>query len=321
MRCYVFKAVLFFAVSGIAIGGCAQTFKAAPDARNVSPADAYAGTAPGKGRAAAGTGSPVIRAAPRTSPGTASGNAHGRGAGGAARALDAAVAPLAREDGGHVAVAVQNLVTGKRASYSGTGEYAAASIEKADILAARLYQEQREGESGLSRDERQLADAMITRSDNDAASALWRDAGGPAGVDAANRAFGLRETAAGNGPYWGLTETTADDQLRLLRQLMAGGPVLKAAAQGYERDLMSDVEPSQAWGVSAAADPGTPVALKNGWLPNPGLWVINSIGAVTHRGQRMLVAVLSDDNPTEGSGIGLVEQVARKAADAMASSR
>jgi hypothetical protein len=83
---------------------------------------------------------------------------------------------------------------------------------------------------------------------------------------------------------------------------------------------MSHVEADQQWGVTAAADPGTGFMVKNGWLPNPYLWEINSIGEVTHDGQRMLIAVLSDDNASETSGISLVEEVAKAAASSMAAS-
>ena len=50
------------------------------------------------------------------------------------------------------------------------------------------------------------------------------------------------------------------------------------------------------------------------------LWEINSIGEITHDGQRMLIDVLSRYNASEDSGITLVQQVAEAAADAMAKS-
>jgi hypothetical protein len=63
--------------------------------------------------------------------------------------------------------------------------------------------------------------------------------------------------------------------------------------------------------------------VKDGWLPSgtTGLWEINSIGEVVHDGQRMLIAVLSEGNATEDSGISLVQTVAGAAADAMATSK
>jgi hypothetical protein len=86
---------------------------------------------------------------------------------------------------------------------------------------------------------------------------------------------------------------------------------------------MSQVEADQQWGVPAAADDGSPFMVKNGWLPTrtTGLWEINSIGQVVHDGQRMLIAVLSEGNATEDSGISLVQTVAETAASAAASAK
>src|ERR1700683_2669439 len=71
------------------------------------------------------------------------------------------------------------------------------------------------------------------------------------------------------------------------------------------------------WGVPAAADPGHRYLVKNGWLPNPALWSINSIGEIEHDQDQLLVAVLSDGNSTEDAGISAVQAVVQKAADAM----
>ncbi len=56
--------------------------------------------------------------------------------------------------------------------------------------------------------------------------------------------------------------------------------------------------------------------VKNGWLPSgtTGLWEINSIGEVVHDRQRMLIAVLSEGNAAEDSGISTVQTVAGAAA-------
>lgn len=161
---------------------------------------------------------------------------------------------------------------------------------------------------------------MIENSDNDSASALYDDVGGAEAIDDANRVCGLTETTAGTDGYWGLTTATVDDQIRLLRVVFTRPSPLSPASQEYVQSLMSDVEADQQWGVTAAADPGTQFMVKNGWLPNPYLWEINSIGEVTHDGQLMLIAVLSDDNASEASGISLVEDVARTAASALTSS-
>ena len=94
--------------------------------------------------------------------------------------------------------------------------------------------------------------------------------------------------------------------------------VLSPASRDYIQGLMGQVESDQQWGVPAAADSGTGVLVKNGWLPNPVLWSVNSIGEISHDQDRMLVAVLSDGNSTEGAGISAIQAVAQNAADAMA---
>lgn len=231
--------------------------------------------------------------------------------------LSAAVAPLVTADDGHVSVAVDDLSTGQTASYGGTEEYHTASIVKVDILSTLLYQAQQEDRQ-LSETEQELATTMIENSDNDAASDLYDDDGASSGIDAANRVFGLTETTVGTDGYWGLTNTTVDDQIRLLRQVFTTPSTLSAQSQAYIQGLMGQVESDQQWGVPAAADSGTSFEVKNGWLPDPTLWVINSLGEVTHDGQRMLIAVLSNDNETEDGGISVVQNVAVKAADALA---
>jgi hypothetical protein len=234
----------------------------------------------------------------------------------ARRDLTAAVDPLIRDDGDHVAVAVDDLASGAQAACGGTEEFITASIVKVDILATLLYQAQRAGH-GLSASQQALATSMIEESNNDSASDLYGEVGGAAGVDAANRVFGLRKTEAGAAGFWGLTTTTADDQIRLLRQVFTRPSVLWPASQDYIRDLMGRVESAQQWGVPAAATQGTEFRVKNGWLPDPSLWEINSIGEVVHGHQRMLIAVLSDDNASEYGGISVVQEAAAVAAQSM----
>jgi beta-lactamase class A len=233
------------------------------------------------------------------------------------RLLSAAVGPLVASADGRVSVAVDDLSTGQAASFGGAEEYDTASIVKVDILSTLLYQARQEGRQ-LSPAEQALATTMIENSDNGAASRLYDDVGGADGIDDANQAFGLTETTVGTNGVWGLTTTTVDDQVRLLRQVFTTPSALSPDSRGYIQGLMSQVEPDQQWGVPAAADSGTPFAVKDGWLPNPTLWEINSIGEVTHDGQRMLIAVLSSGNETEDGGISLVEDVAVRAADALA---
>jgi beta-lactamase class A len=234
--------------------------------------------------------------------------------------LTAAVAPVIAASGGNVAVAVDDLSTGMTAAYDGGTEFVTASIVKVDILATLLYQLQQAGQPVCADDQYQ-AQTMIENSDNDAASELYAEVGGAQAIDEANQAFGLTQTTVGTDGYWGLTTTTAADQIQLLRTVFTSPSPLSSTSQNYIQGLMSQVETDQQWGIPAAADPGTPFMVKNGWLPNPTRWEINSIGEVVHDGQQLLIAVLSADNASEQAGISLVETVATKAAAAVTSTQ
>ncbi|MFF5428745.1 serine hydrolase [Streptomyces griseofuscus] len=216
----------------------------------------------------------------------------------------------------HATVAVLDLDAGATTPVI-QGEdraYDTASIVKVDILAALLLKAQDERRA-LTDEERGHAEPMIKRSDNDAADALWKEIGRDPGLTAANQRLGLTSTTAGSSGRWGLTRTTASDQIRLLRAVFddsAQSP-LTPGSRTYIRTLMGEVLPEQSWGVSAVNAAGT--ELKNGWLQRTttGLWDVNSIGEVTLGGHRCLVAVLSDGSASMSDGVSLVEQAARTA--------
>ncbi|MFI0089302.1 serine hydrolase [Streptomyces bobili] len=232
--------------------------------------------------------------------------------------LAKAMASVTVPGAARVSVAVLDVGSGLSAVH-GTGAFDTASIVKVDILAALLLQAQDAGRH-LTAGEKTYATAMIESSDNDSATALWNSVGGAAGLDAANERFGLTGTEGGDGLLWGLTRTTAADQLTLLRQVFgtdSTGSELSEASRTYLQGLMGRIAAGQRWGVSAVAD-GSSWALKNGWLPRTatGLWDVNSIGRVTSGGHDYLVAVLSDGNATQAKGVALVEAAAEAAMSA-----
>ncbi|MFE0676748.1 serine hydrolase [Streptomyces sp. NPDC058867] len=214
--------------------------------------------------------------------------------------------------GAEVSVAVLDLESGESASY-GDGAFDTASIVKVDVLATLLLQAQDAGRS-LTAAEKTYATAMIENSDNASTSALWETIGRAEGLAAANERFGLTDTEGGEGMLWGLTQTTATDQITLLQQVFGEDSELDEDSRSYLQGLMERIAVDQRWGVSAAAD-GSEWALKNGWLPRSttGLWDINSVGRVTVDGHDYLVAALSDGNTTKAGGVDLVEAAARAA--------
>ena len=107
---------------------------------------------------------------------------------------------------------------------------------------------------------------------------------------------------------WGLTTTTAADQVTLLDRLAEPNEVRSTSASRRRThcDLMEHVTPSQAWGVSAGVGAGATVALKNGWLPVSSGWAVNSIGWIHGDGRDYILAVLTADQPTEQTGIATI---------------
>lgn len=236
---------------------------------------------------------------------------------------DALATALAGQ-GRNVGVEVLDRVTGRTVGYQEALAFETASIVKVDILATLLWQDQKAGRQ-LTANQRDLAEDMITESDNDAASALWDAIGGASGLAAANRAFGLTGTTPGTDGYWGATTTTSADQVKLLAMLSDDSGPLSATNRAYELNLMADVESDQRWGVPAAAgSTTTAVYVKNGWLSSPsdnGLWVVNSIGRIVEPGHDWLVAVLTNHQSDEDPAITLIQNTAAAALNGLRGQR
>lgn len=229
--------------------------------------------------------------------------------------IEEAVRDFGEGGRGRLALTVADLDAGTTTAYGdSTHEFATASIVKVNILAALLLQ----NDGQLSDRQRTLAKQMITVSSNGAATTLWREIGRAKGLAKANAELGLTSTRGGSASRWGTTTTTAADQLRLLRVVLTDDSPLTPEARAYARSLMGSVAKDQDWGVSAADDrPGREYAVKNGWLPRSGGWVVNSIGAVEHDGHDLLIVALSDSGETQKKGIKAVELVAKQGAAAI----
>lgn len=183
-----------------------------------------------------------------------------------------------------------------------------ASVAKVMILGALLRELTAQGR-WLSPEQAALAEQMITESSDTAASDLWGEVGPAASQSFLNLA-GMTHTTLGPGIYWGLTQINAHDEMLLLRLLVTKNTVLDQEAQNYELGLMARVVPSQRWGVTAGAPAGVTVQVKNGWLPDPDLWVINSLGDFTSRAGTTSIAILTEENPSMPYGIDTVQAAA-----------
>jgi hypothetical protein len=279
-------------------------------------------------RTAARPAQPLARAtaAPSTEPSTARPRApstsHTPSPSPTATADATLTALVAGQPPGSVSVEALDPRTGRQFRFGATAGMWTASSIKLDFLEVLLLQHQQTGQ-GLTDDEAEDAAEMIENSDNGAADEIFNDDDDSySGCDAANAALGADSTALGTDDYWGLSTTSAADQVALLRDLVESDSPLDADSRSFALGLLRNVEADQAWGVSAAADPGTAVALKNGWLnidDDDERYVVNSSGIVTVHGQQVLVSVLTQHDPDEDSGIQLVQRIAQVATAAVTS--
>ncbi len=228
--------------------------------------------------------------------------------------IPAALNAYIEAKGDHSAVSVIDQVTGATVSVNEDRTFQTASIVKFDILATRLYQVQ-QANATLSSSQRTLAFAMITQSDNNAASALYSADHAAPGVSAANAVFGLKETHPNSS--WGRTQTTAGDQIRLLSAVFKKDGPLNAANQQYMLSLMSKVEPDQAWGITAAkTSTATGVYVKNGWVEMDAYGHMegdNSIGRIVEPGHDWLIAVMSNYNRSDAAGEAILGNLSKLA--------
>lgn len=230
--------------------------------------------------------------------------------------LSALMGPIAAASSSSVDVAVYDHTTGQTAEYTNaSGTYSTASIMKLSILEELLLQDQAAG-TGITSDQLAEATPMIENSDNDAATALWQDVGAGATMQTFFNRIGATSTYVNPAGHWGLTQTTALDQLKVLNQYAypTSSTLLSSDSIATITSLLSNVEPDQQWGVTAGTPASATVELKDGWLDESGGWDVNSIGHVSGVGTDYTIAILSKGNASEQSGITLVKSLSQAAA-------
>ena len=244
----------------------------------------------------------------------------GSAADGADAAVAAAVASLAAgRPAGSVSVAALDTTSGTRVGWNAQSAMTVASVFKLSLLEGYLLQNQDRGQPPGDGAPDALS-AMIDNSDNDAADEVYALLGGRRGVTSALARLGMTATTLGPDDQWGLSSTTATDQLAALTDLVSPQSVLTSASRAYALGLMSDVEADQRWGVGAATDPGSQFANKDGWLDvddDGGRWAVNSVGVIQVDGHQVLLAVLTQHDSDLADGTDLVESISRSVATAL----
>jgi beta-lactamase class A len=209
--------------------------------------------------------------------------------------------------GGDVAVAVYDAKSGRSYEVNDSGRFVTASVVKLSILGETLLQVQT-GRVLSDADTSELA-GMIENSNNDDASALWAAAGYGSSVIGYDTRIGATDTVADSAGDWGLTTTSAADQVAVMRSFAYPNTTLTDASRAYANRLLAQVESDQKWGASGGVPAAATVLNKNGWLPYGTGWVVNSVAHVTGAGKDYVVAIMSDAGATEAAGIARLQAV------------
>ena len=212
---------------------------------------------------------------------------------------------------------VHDLRTNCGYSLNRDNRQSTASVFKVMIMAGTLLEAQNESRA-ISDQEMDLMIPMITESANSPVRALWRSFGSSPWFRDQGVILGLRDTTVigDDGAAWGTTQTSALDQVNLLRQVLLGdwGP-LHPDYRAVALELMTSVAPDQTWGVTAGVPGDWVVAQKNGFA---GV-TINSVGWVDEPGpsEGYVVAILTRGWSTHAKGITAVERINEVVAGAM----
>lgn len=209
---------------------------------------------------------------------------------------------------GQISVAVYDANNGHTYLYHPELKFDTASIVKVSIMADLLNQANKSGHP-LTEQEQDLMVPMIENSSNSAASKLWNIAGGSSGIQSILKQAGMTATDPGKDGYWGLTQTTALDQVKMVRLFAYPNSVLDSSQREYGLNLMEHITSWENWGVSNGVPASGTVALKNGWLPYPKKWWINSIGYINGSGRNYVIAVLTGGNASKPYGIDTIDHI------------
>lgn len=213
--------------------------------------------------------------------------------------------------GSRVGVEVLDVTHGVVYSQNENGTFITASSVKVSIMLALMARAEAAHRS-LTATEKGLLTRMIEQSDNSAASELYEDVGGRAGLAAWAREFGISGLVPeGAGPSWGYTTIHPSTMVTILERLRTGR-LTNATDRSYALTLMGNVIPSQRFGVGTGSPAGAIVEMKNGWVPGPdGLWAVNSSGIVRANGVTYVVSVYTRSNSSYSAGVSIVTYAAK----------
>jgi hypothetical protein len=205
----------------------------------------------------------------------------------------------ARTRQGQVAFAVLDQ-GGRPRGLGRTTQFASASVSKAMLMVAVM---RRAGGRRLTETERRLLPPMITRSDNDAASAIYAQVGGD-GLRAVARAARMRKFVEVG--HWAAARITAADQARLFLGIDGLVPVVH---RRFARLLLSSIVTEQRWGIAPVARAEhMKIFFKGGWRED----VTHQAALLERGGRRLALVVLTRGSPSMAYAVATIKGVAAR---------
>ncbi|HEX3872900.1 MAG TPA: hypothetical protein VHW26_02065, partial [Solirubrobacteraceae bacterium] len=108
-------------------------------------------------------------------------------------------------------------------------------------------------------------------------------------------------------PAWGLSEISPADQARFFADQDS---LIPKQFVGYARSLLSNIDPSQRWGIPAGVDGRYRVFFKGGWLPDMG--IVNQAARLEGHGETIGLSILTSGGPGMGYGEETLEGTTRR---------
>jgi hypothetical protein len=179
-----------------------------------------------------------------------------------------------------------------------------ASTIKVMLLAVYLRRGAVRDRQLHSRD-RELLGPMIRRSDNDAATTV-RNIVGEGAIRRLARDADMLHFRYNDA--WGLSRSSAGDQASFMYRF---DDYVPKRHEGYARNLLRDIVPSQRWGVARARPKGWKLFFKGGWGIADGT-VNHQIAFLGRHGMRVGLAILTEANPNHEYGKQTLKGVAKR---------
>jgi hypothetical protein len=182
------------------------------------------------------------------------------------------------------------------------------SVVKAMLLLAYLRQPDVRHRD-LTNADRKLLRPMIRRSDNGTASTVYGRVG-PGALYALAREAKMKHFSTQG--VWGLSQITARDQAGFFFRIKRYVP---DRHRDFAMGLLTEIVPSQRWGIPPVAPGGWVLHFKGGWAPTSsdgGRWGINQVMLLRKAPRRFSLAILTRYQPSKAYGIRTLRGVARR---------